>query len=129
MANATHAAAESLQRWCTTLGAPSVLVSDTASHFKNQLRKLAHGSGVNHKFAVANSPWTNGTVESMMKEVLHNDFKSIACGISMCHWRLGEICTHGAMDIKLITSTAVGLFPIQIVFWNRAHFNAGILNP
>ncbi|CAN0593496.1 unnamed protein product, partial [Laminaria digitata] len=69
VANATHAA-ESNQRWCTTLGVPSVLVSDTASHFKNQLlRKLADGLGVNPQFSVANSPWTNGTVESMMKEV------------------------------------------------------------
>ena len=69
VANATHAA-ESLQRWCTTLGVPSVFVSDTASHFKNQLlRKLADGLGINHQFTVANSPWTNGTVESMMKEV------------------------------------------------------------
>ena len=69
VANATHAA-ESLQRWCTTLGVPSVLVSDTASHSKNKvLRKLADGLGVNHPFSVANFPWTNGTVESMMKEV------------------------------------------------------------
>ena len=69
VANATHAA-ESLQRWCTTLGVPSVLVSDTASHFKNKvLRKLADGLGVNHQFSVSNSPWTNGTVGSMMKEV------------------------------------------------------------
>ena len=69
VANATHAA-ESLQRWCTTLGVPSVLVSGTASHFQSQLlRKLAYGLGVNHQFTVANSPWTDGTVESMMKEV------------------------------------------------------------
>ena len=55
VANATHAA-QSLQRWCSTLGVPSVLVSDTASHFKNQLlRKLADGLGVNHQFTVANS--------------------------------------------------------------------------
>ena len=76
VANATHAP-ESLQRWCTTLGVPSVLVSDTASHFKNQiLRKLADGLGVNRQFTVANSPWTNGTLESMMKEVQR--------GIPMC---------------------------------------------
>ena len=69
VANATHAA-EPLQRWCTTLGVPSVLVSGTASHFQSQLlRKLAYGLGVNHQFTGANSPWTNGTVESMMTEV------------------------------------------------------------
>ena len=35
-ANADNAAVGS-QRWCTTLGVPSVLVSDTATHFKNHL--------------------------------------------------------------------------------------------
>lgn len=69
-ANAENAAA-GLQRWCTTLGVPSVLVSDTATHFKNHLlAKLTTLLGVDHRFAVANSPWSNGTVENVMKEVL-----------------------------------------------------------
>ncbi|CAN0274200.1 unnamed protein product, partial [Scytosiphon promiscuus] len=69
-ADAANAAA-GLQRWCTTLGVPSVLVSDTATHFKNHLlAKFTTLLGVDHRFTVANSPWTNGTVENVMKEVL-----------------------------------------------------------
>lgn len=41
--NATHAA-ECLQHWCTTLGVPSVLASDTTSYFQIQvLREQADG--------------------------------------------------------------------------------------
>ncbi|CAM9136518.1 unnamed protein product, partial [Laminaria digitata] len=69
-ANAENAAA-GLQRWCTTLGVPSVLVSDTATHYKNQLlAKVTTLVGVDRRFAVANSPWTNGTVENVIKEVV-----------------------------------------------------------
>lgn len=34
--NATNAA-EAIQRWCTTLGVPPLLASDTATHVKNTL--------------------------------------------------------------------------------------------
>ncbi|CAM9831853.1 unnamed protein product [Laminaria digitata] len=68
--NAENAAA-GLQRWCTTPGIPSVLVSDTATHFKNHLlAKLTTLLGVENRFAVAKSPWSNGAVENVMKEVL-----------------------------------------------------------
>ena len=35
------------------------------------VRKLAKALGVDHRFSVANSAWTNGTVERMMREVIH----------------------------------------------------------
>lgn len=71
--NATNSAnaADVLQRWCTTLGVLSIFVSDTASYFKNgTLAKLTNLLGIDHRYAVANSPWTNGSMESIMKEIL-----------------------------------------------------------
>ena len=63
--------AQHLMAWCKTLGAPEVLVSDTASHFKNHLMaELEKSMGIARKFAVANSPWSNGTCERMMREVV-----------------------------------------------------------
>ena len=57
--------------WCKTLGVPEVIVSDTASHFKNRLMtEMEKSLGVDRKFAVANSPWSNGTCERMMREVV-----------------------------------------------------------
>jgi len=34
------------------------------------LHKVARQLGINHRFSVANSAWTNGTVERMMREIL-----------------------------------------------------------
>ena len=46
-------------------------MSDPASHFKNRVVKTLEGVlRVGHRFAVANSPWSNGTCERMMREVV-----------------------------------------------------------
>ena len=46
-------------------------MSDTASHFKNRLlTEIEKSLGVDRKFAVANSPWSNGTCERMLREVV-----------------------------------------------------------
>ena len=63
---------EELVRWCATFGPITTWVSDNASHFRNLVvRKLAKALGVEHRFSVANSAWTNGTFERMMLEVIH----------------------------------------------------------
>ena len=46
-------------------------MSDTASHFNTRSMKTPKGAlRVEHRFAVANSPWSNGTCEWMMREVV-----------------------------------------------------------
>ena len=63
--------AKHLLKWRKTLGVPEVWVSDTASHFKNSVMKTLEGAlRVEHRFAVANSPWSNGTCERMIREVV-----------------------------------------------------------
>ena len=48
-------------------------VSDTATHFKNAiLTRLRESLRVDHQFAVSNSPWSNGTYERMVKEVVRS---------------------------------------------------------
>ena len=45
-------------------------VSDTTMHFKNAIfTRLREALRVDHPFAVAYSPWSNGTCERMVKEV------------------------------------------------------------
>ena len=57
--------------WCKIIGVPEVWVSDTASHFKNQMMAALEKSlGVDGRFSVANSPWSNGTCGRMMREVV-----------------------------------------------------------
>ena len=54
--------AKHLLRWCTTLGVPEVWMSDTASHFNNRVMKMLEGAlRVEHKFAMANAPGSDGT--------------------------------------------------------------------
>ena len=51
------------------MGVPEVWVSDTASHFKNRVMKTLEGAlRVEHRFTVANLPWSNGTCERMMRD-------------------------------------------------------------
>ena len=46
-------------------------MSDTDTHFKNHLlAKLTTLLGVDHRFAVAKSPWMNGTVGNVKREIL-----------------------------------------------------------
>ena len=63
---------EELVGWFATFRPPTTWVSDNATHFRNRVvRNLAKSLGVEHRFSVANSAWTNGTVERMMREVIH----------------------------------------------------------
>ena len=52
-------------------------MSDPASHFKHRVMKTLEGAlWLEHKFAVADSPWLNGTCKRMMREVVRG-LKSI----------------------------------------------------
>ena len=53
------------------LGIPVVFVSDGAPDFKNETLKLVAAKlEASHRFSVAHSPWSNGTVERMNLEVV-----------------------------------------------------------
>ena len=46
-------------------------MSDTASHFKNHMMAALEKSvGVDKRFSVANSPWSNVTYERKLREVV-----------------------------------------------------------
>ena len=65
--------AKHLLRWCKTLGVPEVWVSDAASHFNNRVMKTLEGAlRVEQRFAVANSPWSNGTCKRMLSEMVRS---------------------------------------------------------
>lgn len=63
--------ADNLLRRCTAMGAPKVCLSGTALHFKNlALQLVSETLDTTHHFAVENSPWINGTVECMIREIV-----------------------------------------------------------
>jgi hypothetical protein len=66
-----EAAASALLDWFTRFGVPSTIVSDTASHFKNQvLEILVERMAAHHHFTLPHCPWSNGTIERANFDVL-----------------------------------------------------------
>ena len=60
-----------LLSWSANFGIPKVWVSDGASHYVNNIiNELNERLSVKHHIVVAHSPWANGTVESMMSQIL-----------------------------------------------------------
>ena len=63
--------AKHLLNWCKTMGVPRVWVSDTATHFKNRvIAQLSIALKVDNRSAVAYTPWSNGTCERMVRDVV-----------------------------------------------------------
>ena len=63
---------EELVLWCATVAPPTTWVSDNATHFRNSVvLKLARALGVEHRVSVDNSAWPNGTINRMVREVIH----------------------------------------------------------
>ena len=64
-------AAKAISSWIRTFTVMRMWVSDQGSHFKNDvLHTLASEYGIKHNFTIAYSPWANGTVERLCREVL-----------------------------------------------------------
>ncbi len=59
-----------IQNWICTFTVVDFWVSDQGSHFKNQfVHELSTKLKINHHFVVAYSPWANGTVERVVREI------------------------------------------------------------
>ena len=64
-------AARGLVRWASQHGLPQWLITDGASHFKNEIMKeLAQLMGIEHHITLAYCPWANGSVEIVGRDLL-----------------------------------------------------------
>ncbi|OWY97272.1 hypothetical protein PHMEG_00032249 [Phytophthora megakarya] len=62
---------EALSMWCARYGIPEMLVSDQGAHFRNEVVKhLRAQLKVEQVFSPVYTPWLNGTVERLNKDVL-----------------------------------------------------------
>lgn len=78
-----ESAVEAMCQWICVFGGIEWLVSDQGSHFKNHLlRALTDELQVSHHFTTAYSPWANGSVERVCREVLR------ACRALLSEWRM-----------------------------------------
>lgn len=68
-----EAAADALSTWIATFGSIQWLVTDQGPHFTSSLiSNLTRDLHVSHHFTTAYSPWANGSVERICKEVLRS---------------------------------------------------------
>jgi transposase InsO family protein len=66
------ATVDTLMRWFAVFGVVLLWISDRGSHFKNEVvRRVQKGLKAKHHFTTANCPWSNGTIESACKQVIH----------------------------------------------------------
>ena len=76
-------AVNALTTWISSFGSMKWFVTDQGSHFKNELiNGLSSELRINHHFTTAYSPWSNGTVERICREVLR------ACRALCSEWKL-----------------------------------------
>ena len=60
-----------LVEWSAAFGVPRNWMSDQGSHLKNKvMSSLAKKLRVDHKFSLPYSPWSNGTVEVVCRELI-----------------------------------------------------------
>ena len=78
-----NATADSILQWASFFGFPKVWVSDGATHYINEvLKDISERTSTKHHVTVAYSPWANGTVETMMSQIL-KVFRAI-----LSEWRM-----------------------------------------
>lgn len=76
-------AATAIIDWSAAFGVPKGLMSDGPTHFRNEtLRLIAKGLKTTHHFTLPYSPWSNGAVERLGKEMLRV-FRSIVSEFQM----------------------------------------------
>lgn len=81
-ANAENSA-NAILEWSAAFTVPAGLMSDGGSHFKNEtVRLVTRGLRVPHHFTLPYTPWSNGGVERMGKEVLRL-FRAILSELQM----------------------------------------------
>ena len=69
-ADAKHTA-KSIRQWIDVFSCMDVWTSDQGSHFRNETMKLlANEHDIRHHFTTTYTPWANGTVERVNREIL-----------------------------------------------------------
>lgn len=80
---AAENAAQAIVDWCAAFFIPNGLMSDGQRHFRNEtIRLLCKSLRVPHHFTLPYTPWSNGAVELLEKEILRT-FRAITSELQM----------------------------------------------
>lgn len=106
---------EALTKWGSLFTLPRIWVSDGGSHYQNKIMEgLREQLHVQHHITVAYAPWSNGTVESMMKQILRV-FRAICSEFryTFSHWK--ELVPVVQAALNLAPSQKLGMrSPAQV---------------
>ncbi|KAH9086556.1 hypothetical protein LEN26_020003 [Aphanomyces euteiches] len=94
------ATAKGLLDWFTTFGYVHTWVSDSGSHFKNEvIDKLRKAAGAHHHITTAYSPWANDTVEVVSRLILRA-VKTLTSELKLrsTDWHLVLALVQGALN-------------------------------
>ena len=86
--------------WFTTFGYVHTWVSDSGSHFKNEvIDKLRKAAGAHDHFTTAYCPWANGTVEVVNRLILRA-VKTLTSELKLraTDWHLVLSLVQGALN-------------------------------
>ena len=111
----SEVAARSILEWVSVLGTPEVFVSNGAPYFKNETPRLvAAKMGASHRFSVAYSSWSNGTVERMNLEVVRT-FRAVMSerGRPLLEWSDTIYAVQFALNLAY--GERMGATPFQLM--------------
>ena len=107
--------AHAIMEWCALHGTPKYMVSDQGTHFKNETLEIMSAlMKVEQQFIVAYSPWKNGTVERVNRDVLqllrvmllefgwnHNQWPALIELIThnMNHSQVASLANHAPIEV------------------------------
>ncbi|GMF52155.1 unnamed protein product [Phytophthora fragariaefolia] len=123
-------AAEALTMWYARYGMPATLLSDQGTHFRNETMKhLAARLKVELSFTPGFSPWLNGTVERLNKDVLQV-FRALlmeygldqhewpyllpAVQANLNHTRFQSLAGHAPIEVCTALPASSALGPIVV---------------
>jgi hypothetical protein len=113
-------AARGLMEWASIYGWPQVLVSDNASHFKNQVvERVCALTGTEQRFTVANTPFSNGTGERMVGEVVRA-FRSTLLDREVSPKDWVEVIKPVQLALNTSFRKRLGATPFEIMFGRQA---------
>ncbi|ETV68342.1 hypothetical protein H257_15665 [Aphanomyces astaci] len=115
--NDAAATANGFLDWFTTFGYVHTWVSDSGSHFKNEvIDKIRKAAGAHHHFTTAYCPWANRTIKVVNRLILRAVMSLDGCEMKLraTDWHLVLALVQGAFN-HMPSNRLSGMVPVTAV--------------
>ncbi len=119
----SETAAQALQWWIARFTTPDIIISDNGTHFTAKIiERLTAICGISHELCVAYSPWSNGSVERVNRDI--KALLKILMRVSDDPWENWHYFLPAVMKIlNEAPTTALGAHAPKEVFMGFEAFN------